>query len=295
VRDSAQILDTFRSENPAMQESMIHLDHVKKAFGPKVIYTDLSVEVREGETHSIIGRSGEGKSVLLKIISGLMLPDEGHVVVDGVHLDVCDKKALNHVRERVTMVFQMGALFDSLTVRENVGFYLDQHRTKPKEEIDDLCERLLQEVNLPNTSHLLPAELSGGMRKRVGLARALAVDPKIILYDEPTTGLDPVTTDVIGDLISQVTNNHNVTSIVVTHDMKSAYKISDRISMLYEGKIIFTGTPEEIQTCDDPIIQQFIEGHAVGPITQTESEDMARLSQEMERRSVMIRKLSKMD
>lgn len=278
-----------------MANVMLSLQQVKKAFGPKVIYTNLNLEVEEGETHSIIGRSGEGKSVLLKIISGLMEPDSGEVFVDGRRINALNKKDLQHVRDRVTMVFQMGALFDSLTVRENVGFFHDQHKTKKPAEIDALCEKLLNEVRLPNTGHLLPAELSGGMRKRVGLARALAAEPKILLYDEPTTGLDPVTTDVIGELISETSRLHNVTSVVVTHDMKSAYKVSDRISMLYEGEIIFTGTPVEVQTTDNPVVQQFINGDAFGPITDKESSEFARYSSEMVRRSLLIRKLHQHD
>lgn len=270
---------------------MILLEGVKKAFGPKRIYHNLNLDVREGETHSVIGRSGEGKSVLLKIVSGLMRADEGVVTVDGHRINPADRKSLEYVRNQVTMVFQMGALFDSMTVRENVGFYLDQHKLKPKKEIDELCERLLREVRLPDSGHLLPSELSGGMRKRVGLARALAAEPRIVLYDEPTTGLDPVTTDVIGDLIEETSQNHNVTSIVVTHDMKSAYKISDRISMLYEGEIIFTGTPEEIQNTNNPIINQFINGEAKGPITRHEQEVITNLCEELTRKSLMIRKI----
>ncbi|MGF1573872.1 MAG: ABC transporter ATP-binding protein [Sumerlaeia bacterium] len=270
---------------------MITLEGVKKAFGPKRIYHDLNLDVREGETHSVIGRSGEGKSVLLKIVSGLLCADAGVVTVDGHRLDPHDRKSLEFVRQQVTMVFQMGALFDSMTVRENVGFYLDQHKLKPKKEIDELCEMLLQEVRLPDTGHLLPSELSGGMRKRVGLARALAAEPRIVLYDEPTTGLDPVTTDVIGDLIEQTSRKHNVTSIVVTHDMQSAYKISDRISMLYEGEIIFTGTPQEIQESTNPIIVQFINGEAKGPITHHEQEVISQLSNDLIRKSLLIRKI----
>ncbi len=270
---------------------MITLEGVKKAFGPKRIYHDLNLDVREGETHSVIGRSGEGKSVLLKIVSGLLCADAGVVTVDGHRLDPHDRKSLEFVRQQVTMVFQMGALFDSMTVRENVGFYLDQHKLKPKKEIDELCEMLLQEVRLPDTGHLLPSELSGGMRKRVGMARALAAEPRIVLYDEPTTGLDPVTTDVIGDLIEQTSRKHNVTSIVVTHDMQSAYKISDRISMLYEGEIIFTGTPQEIQESTNPIIVQFINGEAKGPITHHEQEVISQLSNDLIRKSLLIRKI----
>lgn len=270
---------------------MIDIRGVTKAFGPKVIYTGLDLMVEEGETHAIIGRSGEGKSVLLKMICGLLHPDQGTVSVDGVRVDVTNKASIRHIRERVTMVFQMGALFDSLTVRENIGFYHDNHKTLKPGEIDALVEELLADVNLPNTGHLLPSELSGGMRKRVGLARALAVKPKILLYDEPTTGLDPVTTDVIGELIRDTNRKYCVTSVVVTHDMNSAYKVADRISMLYNGRIIFTGTPHQVRTTDDPVVHQFINGLAHGPITQTEEEGMQRLSTQMIDRSVVMRRI----
>lgn len=273
---------------------MITLRNVHKSFGEKQVFRGVDLEVEAGETHVIIGRSGEGKSVLLKIISGLMNADSGELWVDGQKLDSTNRQSLEFVRERLTMVFQMGALFDSLTVRENVGFYPDSKKKMNKRQIDELCEKLLDEVNLPNTGHLLPAELSGGMRKRVGLARALAVRPKIILYDEPTTGLDPVTTEVIGDLMMRTNRRHNMTAVVVTHDMKSAYKIADRISMLYEGQIIYTGTPDRIRNCEQPVVCQFVNGSARGPITQTESEDVSRLSNEMIDRSLAVRRI-KMD
>ena len=274
---------------------MILLENIHKSFGPKMIYQGVNLEVEPGETHVIIGRSGEGKSVLLKHICALMGPDVGRVVVDGVDVDVWDKSSIEHVRERVTMVFQMGALFDSLTVRNNVGFALDQRKTRSSAEIDRMCEDLLEEVNLPDTGHLLPSELSGGMRKRVGLARGLAAEPKIILYDEPTTGLDPVTSEVINELIVRTNRRHGMTAVVVTHDMKSAYAIADRISMLYEGKIIFTGTPDDIKDSDNAVVQQFIRGEARGPITQTETEDMQRLSTEMVHRSLLVRRLKSKD
>jgi phospholipid/cholesterol/gamma-HCH transport system ATP-binding protein len=278
-----------------MADPVIQLRNLHKSFGEKVIYRGLDLEVERGELHAIIGRSGEGKSVLLKQITGLLAPDSGEVLVEGRHVRAGDKASMAWVRQRVTMVFQMGALFDSLTVRQNVGFYLDWHKTRPAAEVDEVCSELLAQVNLPETGHLLPSELSGGMRKRVGLARALAASPEIILYDEPTTGLDPVTTDVIGDLILKTQRTHGITSIVVTHDMKSAYKMADRISMLYEGRIIFTGTVAEIQACEDPVIHQFIEGEARGPITATEDEHVHQLSSEMVNRSLLIRKLHKDD
>ncbi len=274
---------------------MIDVIDVHKSFGDKVIYRGLNLHIKRGETHAIIGRSGEGKSVLLKHICGLLAPDRGEVVVDGVEVNIQNKESLRHIRERVTMVFQMGALFDSMTVRENVGFYQDNLGKMDLAAVNRLCNDLLDEVNLPSTGHLLPAELSGGMRKRVGLARALAVQPEIILYDEPTTGLDPVTTDVIGELIHRTSRAHGVTSVIVTHDMKSAYKVADSISMLYEGKIIFTGSPEEIQCSENPIVHQFIHGLADGPITETEEERVSRLSTDLMHRSQIVRRLKSED
>jgi len=270
---------------------MIRLVNVWKAFGDNAVYRGANLEVHEGETHVIIGRSGEGKSVLLKLVCGLLEADAGEVWVDGRQVDPFDKASLRYVRERVTMIFQMGALFDSLTVRANVGFYLDNQGVKPTEEIDRICEDLLHEVNLPDSGHLLPAELSGGMRKRVSLARGLAVNPKIILYDEPTTGLDPVTTDVIGELIQRTARIHKVTSIVVSHDMNSACKIADRISMIYNGRVIFTGTPDEMRASRNPVIVQFVTGSARGPITETEDEDVHRLSEELIDKSLLLRRI----
>ncbi|MBX3729898.1 MAG: ATP-binding cassette domain-containing protein [Candidatus Sumerlaeia bacterium] len=274
---------------------MIRIRNVAKAFAEKVVYRDLNLDIVEGESHAIIGRSGEGKSVLLKLICGLLAPDRGTIEIEGRRVDIRDKESLRFVRDRVTMVFQMGALFDSLTVRENVGFYQKHNSTKSVQEIDALCERLLAEVNLPHTGHLLPSELSGGMRKRVGLARALAVEPRILLYDEPTTGLDPVTTEVIGDLILKTNRRHGMTAVVVTHDMRSAYKVADRISMVHQGVVVFTGTPAEVRTTDHPIVNQFVNGLARGPITDTESEQIERLSADMIDRSLLLRRIKQMD
>ncbi|MDK2971251.1 MAG: phospholipid/cholesterol/gamma-HCH transport system ATP-binding protein [Candidatus Sumerlaeota bacterium] len=274
---------------------MIKIRNVSKAFGNKVVYRDLNLDVEKGETHVIIGRSGEGKSVLLKLLSGLMAPDTGTIEIDGRKIDCRDKESLQYARERVTMVFQMGALFDSLTVRQNVGFFPTHNTDMTPEEIDALCEELLAEVNLPNTGHLLPAELSGGMRKRVGLARALAVRAKIILYDEPTTGLDPVTTEVIGDLMQHANEKHNMTAVVVTHDMRSAYKVGNRISMVHQGEIVFTGTPEEVQNTTHPIVFQFVNGYARGPITDTEQEGVQQLSAELVDRSLLLRRIKNVD
>jgi len=262
---------------------IIDIRNLHKSFGPKTVFSGLNLQIEKGEARVIIGRSGEGKSVLLKHITGLMQPDSGEVVVNGRTL-FKDKEALRWVRTNVAMVFQMAALFDSLTVYENVAFFWLENGGKTKGELDHMVAELLELVDLPNTQHLYPAELSGGMRKRVGLARALAAEPEIILYDEPTTGLDPVTSEVINELMIRANQRFNSTSIVITHDMKSAYTVGSNISMLYEGRIIFTGTPDEVRTSEDPVLHQFVNGLAVGPITAEEDQQVkTRVSMVMDR------------
>lgn len=255
------------SLSPAGWVCMIRIRNLHKRFGRTVILDGLNLDVAPGETHVVIGRSGEGKSVLLKHVCALLAPDRGSIEVEKRPIIAGDRESVQFVRSKVAMVFQNSALFDSMTVRENVGFALDERGELPAAEIDAIVEKLLEEVNLPGTGRLFPSELSGGMRKRIGLARSLAPKPEIILYDEPTTGLDPITTDIINDLIVQTKDHFGVTSIVVTHDMRSAYKIGDRISMLYEGQILFTGTPDEVRHTDNPFVRQFVEGLATGPIT----------------------------
>jgi len=252
---------------------MIEIRNLYKSFGPKEVFTGLDLDVEPGQTHVVVGRSGEGKSVLLKHICGLMCQDSGTVSVKGMELWK-DKRAMAYVRNRVSMVFQMAALFDSLTVYENVAFYHLENGGKTRGEMDRIVAELLELVDLPSTEQLYPGELSGGMRKRVGLARALASDPEIILYDEPTTGLDPVTSEVINGLMLRAQERQKMTSMVITHDMRSAYTVGDRISMLYEGKIIFSGSPEVVRETENPIVRQFVDGMAKGPITQNEDEEV---------------------
>jgi len=227
----------------------------------------LDLEIPTGEALVVIGRSGCGKSVLLKLIIGILEPDEGSVIIDGVDIFSLSPRELDQFRLKLGMLFQGAALFDSLTVRENVGFSLYEHTDLPADVIMDKVREKLRLVGLAGIEELMPAALSGGMKKRAGLARAIANDPKIILYDEPTTGLDPIMADGINDLILQMHEKLRVSSVTVTHDLKSAYKIAHRIAMLYEGKIIGTGTPEEIKNTDNPVIRQFITGSATGPIT----------------------------
>lgn len=233
---------------------------VRKTFGERVVLDGVSLEVREGETMVVIGYSGSGKSVLLKTVVGLLEPDSGTVLVDDQDVARLAREPLFALRRRVGYVFQFAALFDSMTVAENVAMGLRRTPGVSEGEIRTRVEEALRLVELEGFDQRLPAQLSGGQRKRVGLARAIATHPKYLLYDEPTTGLDPVTTAVIDRLVLKMDRELGVTSVVITHDMGSAYRVGDRIAMLYEGRIRFVGTPEEIQTADDPVVRAFIEG-----------------------------------
>jgi len=247
---------------------MIEIVNVNKTFNNHKVLQGVNLKVEKGSTWVIIGRSGCGKSVLLKHIVGLMKPDSGEVLIEGKDINQLETEELDKLRMKIGMVFQGGALFDSLTVGENVGFGLIEHMKVDKKELISRVEESLNLVGLNGIANLMPAELSGGMRKRVSLARAICIRPEIILYDEPTTGVDPITADGINELIRSLHDKLKVTSIVVTHDMKSAYKIADRIAMLYNGVIIAQGDAEEIQKADDPVVHQFINGLAKGPITE---------------------------
>ena len=238
----------------------IQLSGVHKAFGPNVILDGVTLEVREGETMAVIGGSGAGKSVLLKTIVGLLPPDSGRVVVDDLEVLTLSREELNELRRRVGYVFQFAALFDSMTVAENVAMGLRRVRGMSEPEIEERVAESLRRVELEGFEARYPGQLSGGQRKRVGLARAIATRPKYLLYDEPTTGLDPVTTAVIDRLIQKMDRELGVTSVVITHDMQSAYRTADRVAMLHEGRIRFVGTPAEIQEADDPVVRAFIEG-----------------------------------
>jgi phospholipid/cholesterol/gamma-HCH transport system ATP-binding protein len=247
--------------------AMIEIADLHKSFGGHHVLRGVNLSVEKGESMTVIGGSGSGKSVLIKHIIGLLFPDRGRVVVDGRDLNTLDERGLNEVRKKFGMLFQMAALFDSLTVWENVGFSLQQHTKLSDREIRAVATEKLALVGLKGVEDKMPSDLSGGMRKRVGLARAIAMDAEIILYDEPTTGLDPITADAINDLIVDLRKKLGVTSVAITHDMQSAYKISDRIAMLYKGEIQEIGTPDEIRNTKNPIVKQFITGSAVGPIT----------------------------
>lgn len=249
---------------------MIKIEGIHKWFGTHHVLQGVDLEIRTGETLVIIGQSGCGKSVLLKHIIGLLDPDEGRVLIDGTDISHLSERQLDDFRVNLGMLFQGAALFDSLTVNENVGFSLYEKTKMPESDIRERVREKLALVGLSSRiENLMPAALSGGMKKRVGLARAICNEPKIILYDEPTTGLDPINSDVINELILDMKTKLSVTSIVVTHDMTSAYKVADSIAMLHRGKIIGRGTPDEIRNTTDPVIRQFINGEASGPITRS--------------------------
>lgn len=248
---------------------MIEIREISKNFNSHRVLDKLTLNIPQGSTCVIIGRSGCGKSVLLKHIVGILKPDSGKVFVDGKDISILSVKELDRLRLRMGMVFQGGALFDSMTVGENVGFGLIEHEHVSHKELLERVEESLCLVGLCGIAGLMPSELSGGMKKRVALARALCIRPEIILYDEPTTGVDPITADSINELIKRLHDKLKVTSIVVTHDMKSAYSVADRIAMLYEGKIIAEGGVEEIRNTGHPVVYQFINGLSQGPITET--------------------------
>jgi phospholipid/cholesterol/gamma-HCH transport system ATP-binding protein len=241
---------------------MIQIQDLRKSFNGTEVLRGVDLELHDRETLVVIGRSGGGKSVLLKHLCGLLKPDSGRVIVDGVDIEPLTERQLTPIRKKFGVLFQGAALFDSMTVFENVAFPLREERKLEEGEITKRVEQALTIVDLLNAKDKKPAELSGGMRKRAGLARACVADAKYILYDEPTTGLDPVLADHINDLILRTRDQLHVTGLAVTHDMTSAYKIADRIAMLHEGRIHAVGTPKEIQATTDPIVRQFVTGTA---------------------------------
>jgi len=247
---------------PGEAQPVIRLEGVSKQFGGHQVFRDLTLAFRRGETAVVLGASGVGKSVMLKLILGLMKPDAGRIFIDGTEITRLSERHLIPLRTRFGMLFQGAALFDFLTVFENVAFALREHTTWPEAIIREVVRQKLALVDMDGTEDLLPEELSGGMKKRVGLARAIAMDPEVILYDEPTTGLDPVTADTINSLVIRCQRELKTTSIVVTHDMASAYKVGDRLIMLHEGGVIADGPPEVIRGHADVRVQRFIHGDA---------------------------------
>ncbi len=244
----------------------IELRNLKKYFGNQPVLQNVNLKVNEGETLVVIGRSGCGKSVMLRHIVGLMKPDTGRIFIDGEDITDYNEHKLFRIRRKFGFLFQSSALLDSLTVGENVGLGLKEHSTFSPGDIKNIVREKLSMVGMKGIEDYMPADLSGGMKKRVGLARALAMEPEIVLYDEPTTGLDPIMADNINELIFFLKNKLQITSIVVTHDMISARRVADRIAMLHHGEIIFTGSIQDLDNTDDPVVRQFVEGRSEGPI-----------------------------
>jgi phospholipid/cholesterol/gamma-HCH transport system ATP-binding protein len=245
---------------------MIRIRGLKKRLGSKQVLDGVDLDIETGQTMVVIGRSGTGKSVLLKHIIGLMVPDEGSIQIEDEEVAGMPEARLNEMRMRFGMLFQSAALFDSMSVGDNVGLALTEWHRGTGQEIRRIVSERLEWVGLKGAEDMKPSSLSGGMRKRVGLARAIAMDPAYILYDEPTTGLDPITADAINGLIRSMQKRLGVTSVVVTHDMTSAYRVGDRVAMLNDGKVVFQGTTEETRETTDPLVRQFIEGSQEGPI-----------------------------
>jgi len=237
---------------------MILIENVHKSFEDKQVLRGVNLEIEKGEMMVVVGTSGCGKSVLLKHIIGLMAPDEGRIIVNGTEMSSLNRRALYQARQNFGMLFQSAALFDSMTVYENVSLGLTEHTRLSESEKREIVQGKLELVGLSGTEELYPAELSGGMRKRVGLARAICMEPAVVLYDEPTTGLDPIIADTINDLMVRLQERLNITSVVVTHDMRSAFFVADRIAMLSDGLIRFVGTSKEIEAADDPLVREFL-------------------------------------
>ncbi|MCK5180360.1 MAG: ABC transporter ATP-binding protein [Candidatus Omnitrophica bacterium] len=250
---------------------MIEIKDLCKTFGDNIVLKDLTLTINDGETKVVIGRSGVGKSVFLKNIVGILRPDSGSIKINGQEATEFSEREYNKFRMEMGMVFQGGALFDSLNVAENVSFVLDEFMQLDKKTVRERVEESLGLVGVQGIETMMPSELSGGMKKRVSLARALCMKPQMIFYDEPTTGVDPITADAINNLIIDLGHKLQVTSIVVTHDMNSAYKVADSIAMFYHGRVIAEGGPDEIRNTRHPVVKQFIHGEAHGPITDNES------------------------
>jgi phospholipid/cholesterol/gamma-HCH transport system ATP-binding protein len=250
---------------------MIEIKDLCKSFGHNIVLNDLTLSIKTGETKVVIGRSGVGKSVFLKNIIGILRPDSGSIKIDGQEVVNLPEREYNKLRMKIGMVFQGGALFDSLNVGENVSFVLDEFMNMDSGTVRKKVAEALGLVGLQGIEHMMTSELSGGMKKRVSLARVLCMKPEVIFYDEPTTGVDPITADSINNLIIDLSKKLQVTSIVVTHDMQSAYKVADSIAMFYHGQVIAEGNSSEIKNTTHPVVKQFINGEARGPITDNEN------------------------
>jgi phospholipid/cholesterol/gamma-HCH transport system ATP-binding protein len=245
---------------------MIEVRHLRKSLGGKVVLEDVSFTVERGTVCVVIGGSGSGKSTILRHLIGAYKPDSGEIYLDGEEITSLSERELQHVRRKIGMLFQGGALLNSLTVGENVALPIRHHTDLPEETIAIMVKMKLELVGLRNAEHLKPSQISGGMQKRVSLARAIALDPKIVFYDEPSAGLDPIMSGVIDTLMVDLTKKMGITSLVVTHDMTSAFRIADQMIMLHRGRIVASGTPEDIRHATDPLVQQFVTGAPDGPI-----------------------------
>ena len=241
---------------------MIEVKNLYKSFGEKGVLSEISFSLPHGQAVAIVGKSGAGKSVLLKCLIGLVKPDEGTIYVDNKLINSMSFSQLQEIRASIGMVFQFGALFDSLSVRENISLALRKLTKLSEDEIQERVIKSLESVDMANTEELMPEELSGGMKKRVGIARAIAIEPAYLFYDEPTTGLDPVMTDSINRLIRKFQSTGKVTSVIITHEMRTVYDVANRVLLLHNGKIRFDGNPNDIKNVDDPVVQQFITGNS---------------------------------
>jgi len=255
------------ADNLQNRQTKIHIRGLRKSFGPKVVLDGVDVDVAAGESLVVIGGSGTGKSVMLKHIIGLLRPDSGTVEVDGVAVEKLGNREITEFRRKFGMSFQEGALFDSMTIWQNVAFPLQRLTKMSRKEIDERVRECLSMVRLEGVEEKLPSQLSGGMRRRVGFARSVAHSPEILLFDEPTTGLDPVTTALIDEVIVDLNDRLKTTTVTITHDMASAFRIGDRVAMLHKGQIIASAPPQEFRNLDDPRVQQFIHGVAEGPLS----------------------------
>ena len=242
---------------------MIEVKNLYKSYGKKGVLSDISLSVSHGQSLAVVGKSGAGKSVLLRCLIGLVKPDNGTIYIDNKLINTMNFSQLQKIRSSIGMVFQFGALFDSMTVGENISLALQKLTKLNENEIQQRVHNSLEEVDMADTENLMPAELSGGMKKRVGIARAIAIKPTYLFYDEPTTGLDPVMTDSINRLIRKFQDTGEVTSVIITHEMRTVYDVADRVLLLHEGKIQYEGSPDAIKNVDDPVVQQFITGNSI--------------------------------
>lgn len=261
--------NTAAAEPDRGQEPVVSIRNVCYAVGGSTVLDDVSFDVMPGEVFGIMGMSGSGKTTLLRLLMGLIRPTSGHIFVHGEEITALDEDGLNRIRENMGMCFQYAALFDSMSVAENVAFALRRRRDLSRQEVAERVSRLLQVVDMEGTEERMPADLSGGMKKRVGIARALMSHPALMLYDEPTSGLDPVMAGIITTLIRQVRDEFRSTAVVVSHDVYSLFSIADRVLMVHDQRVVAVGTPDQMRTMDSPLVRQFVHGEPAGPLTES--------------------------